>query len=315
MNATVNAVRIDELAYGVGMTPRRLAYAARHADRDHRPVIISAGSHTRTLLIPTDQLKSIQSALLRTWLANLPLSPAVHSCKRRGAVSHARCHLNRAYVVANDIVHCFPNVHASAVSAALEERGFAATTASLVARLCTARNELPQGAPTSPMLLNLVLSELDARLAKTASEHNATYTRYADDLVFSSDEELTWVNPIVGRVAADHKLGLNLAKQRSWGPGEPATITGIVLTASLQPEASFVEELTRELLRAQRSGTAIDARRLRSQIAWVQQLNPKLGAILVGRFLRIRSRPVNGSHPQLISGRTPLIPTGQYRSN
>ncbi|MCH8042575.1 MAG: RNA-directed DNA polymerase [Planctomycetes bacterium] len=81
--------------------------------------------------------------------------------------------------------------------------GWNRPAAKLLVKLCTWQGALPQGAPTSPRLSNLVNYRLDARLAGLAARHGATYTRYADDLTFSFAED---DRDSVGRVRCAARL-------------------------------------------------------------------------------------------------------------
>src|SRR5262245_23667232 len=84
-----------------------------------------------------------------------------------------------------DLKNFFESTHTTRVEAYFQSIGWDARASRELIRICTYGNGLPQGAPTSPRLSNLVNYHLDKRLEGLAQKHYATYTRYADDLTFS----------------------------------------------------------------------------------------------------------------------------------
>lgn len=90
----------------------------------------------------------------------------------------------------------------------------AAPAASVMAQICTIDNSLPQGASTSPIISNFIASGLDKKLVNLAKKHKLTYTRYADDITFSTSQtkfpkEIAYydgVNPVTGNVFVGNEL-------------------------------------------------------------------------------------------------------------
>ena len=103
-------------------------------------------------------------------------------------MTNALPHAGRAVVIRMDIVDFFGTTSERRVRRLFRVLGWDAETAALLTRLTTDGGALPQGAPTSPRLANLVNVRLDARLAALAVRLGGTYTRYADDLTFSFAE-------------------------------------------------------------------------------------------------------------------------------
>jgi RNA-directed DNA polymerase len=92
---------------------------------------------------------------------------------------------------------------------------------------------LPQGAPSSPRLANLVCFRMDRRLAQFAERRGIVYTRYADDLSFSSScvRVLARARPFISHIVHDAGFRLNRRKSRLVGPRSRKTITGLVLAS------------------------------------------------------------------------------------
>ncbi|MCC6699847.1 MAG: RNA-directed DNA polymerase [Candidatus Hydrogenedentes bacterium] len=144
----------------------------------------------RYISAPNPELKEIQRRILRRVLGRLRVHPSVTGFERGySIVSNAACHVGRAVVLQMDIQFFFPSTTAKRVEAYFRKIGWNREAAALLVRLCTHKSALPQGAPTSPRLSNLVNFEMDARLNGLAGKHGAIYTRYADDMTFSFAED------------------------------------------------------------------------------------------------------------------------------
>lgn len=140
----------------------------------------------RTICAPSEELKQIQRTLLNRLLKRLPSHPSATGFEKdRSIVSNAAVHVGAQVVLRMDIKDFFNSTEADRVRAYFYGIGWGQEVANLLIRLCTYNGSLPQGAPTSPRLSNLVNYELDARLDGWARRIGAVYTRYADDITFS----------------------------------------------------------------------------------------------------------------------------------
>lgn len=178
--ADILQVEVGELA-AVRMGPRY----------HYRPAVIAKpDGRRRRLLAPSPGLKTLQRRLLDRYLSHLP----VHECAtafRPGssAVENARAHARNWLIATVDLRDFFESTRAARVRAFFVRHGWRGEGLQALMRLCAFRNGLPQGAPTSPCLSNLVNVSLDQRLHALARRSGATYTRYADDLAFSWDAD------------------------------------------------------------------------------------------------------------------------------
>ena len=140
----------------------------------------------RMIEAPGEKLKTLQRRVLRRLLNPLPIHPAATGfAPGRSIVDNARPHVGRGVVINLDLADFFPSITAERIAQSFRGLGWGAEAAGIVSRLCTNEGHLPQGAPTSPALSNLVCRKLDARLAALAQKHGGHYTRYADDFTFS----------------------------------------------------------------------------------------------------------------------------------
>ena len=118
---------------------------------------------------------------------------AAHGFKRkRSIITNARQHRHRRYVFNIDLEEFFPSIHFGRVRGFLiKNRDFELheDVATVIAQIACHENSLPQGSPCSPVLSNLVAHLLDIRLVSLASAAGCTYSRYADDITFSTNKK------------------------------------------------------------------------------------------------------------------------------
>ncbi|MFE8064733.1 reverse transcriptase domain-containing protein [Priestia aryabhattai] len=149
------------------------------------------GGGTRQILAPNDSLRILQQKL--NYIMSLIYKPkfAIHGyVKGRSIVSNAKQHLNKNYILNFDIEDFFPSINFGRVRGVLKSFfGIGKDAATIIANICCYNNLLPQGAPTSPILSNMICFQLDKEMQLIAKQHSCVYTRYADDLTFSTTKK------------------------------------------------------------------------------------------------------------------------------
>lgn len=187
----------------------------------------------RVISQPNKELKAIQGWILRNILADLKLSAA---CKgfTKGATTrdNASVHIGAAVILNMDIEDFFPNINRNRVVQVFRLIGYESQAAYILGSLCCYKGALPQGAPTSPMLSNLVCYRLDARIMGFVGRHGVSYSRYADDLTFScrSYAGIQKTRKFIKRIVENEGFALNDAKTRIAGPRRQHRVTGLVIS-------------------------------------------------------------------------------------
>ncbi|MDJ0394386.1 reverse transcriptase family protein [Rhodococcus sp. G-MC3] len=202
--------------------------------RHYRTAAIPKRSGARLLEVPKPRLREIQRKILRRILDQVPAHRAAHGfVKGRSPRTFGIPHAGRDVVITVDLKDFFPSIGISRVVAIFDALGYPRTVAWNLAYLCTTTTpaaglsglpyphtsllrtrHLPQGAPTSPALANLVALHLDIRLSGLAVSMGMRYSRYADDLAFSGSgdaDRLLWA---VGQIVRDEGFSLNRRKTR-----------------------------------------------------------------------------------------------------
>lgn len=260
---------------------RFLAFARRVSRISHyrRFAMPKKTGGERIISAPMPRLKRAQYWVLDNVLARAPLHPAAHGfVPRRSIVSNAAPHVGRAVVVNVDLKDFFPSIDLARVRGVFKQLGYGGQVATTLALLCTeAATEqvsidgetfhvasgprvLPQGAPSSPALTNILCRRLDARLLGAAAKLGFTYTRYADDLTFSGDEsarklagKLLWR---VRRIVVDEGFTPHPRKQQVMAASSRQSVTGIVVNAKPSIERATLRRFRAVLFQVEKDGPA-----------------------------------------------------------
>lgn len=201
---------------------------------------------------PLPSLKEIQRWILDNILvpaSSFMVSPVAKAfMPGKSLRENARFHRGREKVVALDIHDFFPSIGFGAVFGVFEDMGYNKAVAVMLARLCTYHKCLPQGAPTSPMLSNMVFKRSDDYIFHYCRKRGIQYTRYADDLTFSGDNIYT--NHLVSYVKmllSPRHFVLNEEKTKVMTQGRRQNVTGVVVNVSLQVPRAYRDKVRQEV--------------------------------------------------------------------
>ncbi|MCH7916630.1 MAG: RNA-directed DNA polymerase [Planctomycetes bacterium] len=144
---------------------------------------------TRQIDAPYDVLKGVQAWILRYILEPVALPPVATAFRRRKNLrDNVVPHQGHQFILCIDLEDFFPSIGANKVFSVFRSLGYTNFVSHLLTSLCTYQDRLPQGGVTSPILSNITCKRLDNRFSGYASRLFVSYTRYADDLTFSSNE-------------------------------------------------------------------------------------------------------------------------------
>ncbi len=282
----------------------------------------------RLIEAPKPRLKTMQRKILRDIVGRVPAHPAAHGfVVGRSCRSGATLHTGAAVVVCLDLADFFLTTPVGRVLALFRSLGYPDGAARALAGLCltatpasvldrvprTSRHtraamagygepHLPQGAPTSPALANLVAWRLDVRLAGLARSFSATYSRYADDLTFSGDDGFAPMTgsliAAVAAIVADEGYALNERKTRVMTRSRRQQVTGIVVNDRLNVARDSYDRLKAILHNCRRNGLEAENRdghpdfraHLEGRVGWVESLNAARGRRLRGLLEAIDGR-------------------------
>lgn len=207
----------------------------------------------RVIQTPIESLKYLQRWILINIIDSLPTHESCHGFEKgKSILSNAKNHLNSAAILKMDLLRFYDTINERRVYGLFKNLGYHPNLAVSLAKICTITpdnlfissfkdNELllkkkirksigilPQGAPTSPKLANLLCISMDNRLNKLSQKYELKYSRYADDITFSGDlENIEIIKKIIPRIIVDESFFINHTKTKIIKRGHSFMVTGL----------------------------------------------------------------------------------------
>jgi RNA-directed DNA polymerase len=240
-------------------------YAVRHRNPYGAFVVRKrSGAGSRIIEEPQAGLKIMQQKLLQVLDAVYEAPDEVHGFVRgRSIATNAFAHERAQEILNVDLSDFFGSVNFGRVRGLWRAEPYSLShdAATVIAQLTTHDNHLPQGAPTSPILANMVARSLDRRMRRLATRRRLTYTRYADDLTFSGQHiPRAWCDGEIGSHPADVDVGgellaairesgfeVNDSKTRVMRNGQRKLVTGLLVNEAVNVPKSFVRKIRARL--------------------------------------------------------------------
>ncbi|MGG7145705.1 retron St85 family RNA-directed DNA polymerase [Clostridium butyricum] len=209
----------------------------------------------RKISEPLPSLKEIQYWILNEILNKIKVSKYAKAyIKGRSIKENARFHRNQKVVATLDIKDYFPSISVFKIIEVFEDIGYSKSVSVMLANLCCLNNSLPQGAPTSAALSNIVMKDIDDLIVKYTNLHKIRYTRYADDLTFSGDFNFEELLRYVKKLFKKNGFKINSKKTRRFYRDQRQIVTGIVTNEKLQAPKEIRRNLRRDMYYIQKYG-------------------------------------------------------------
>ena len=204
LQALRDAKKLEDVAKLVGFTPSGLSFVLYKLPNSKKYTsfeIPKRDGNKRQIKAPEASLSLLQrrlATLLTECLEELgkaapPRRTLAHGFEKgRSIITNAQLHKRRRYVFNLDLADFFPSINFGRVRGFfIKDKHFSLQppAATVLAQIACFENELPQGSPCSPVISNLIGHVLDGRLARFAKTHKCTYSRYADDITFSTSRK------------------------------------------------------------------------------------------------------------------------------
>lgn len=272
--AAAMGISVGELRW---LTFGRKVSKTTHYQRFHLP---KKSGGLRLISAPMPRLKEMQSWVLRTILEPVPLHGAACGFRRGlSIVDNARPHVGAEIVVNIDLKDFFPTLTYPRVKGAFRKLGYSGQVATLLALLTTepemvqvaldgqtywmaqGERHLPQGAPSSPALTNIICRGLDAALHGRAEALGWAYSRYADDMTFSARGEeararLGSLLTTVAKLVGDHGFTIHPDKTKILRKNSRQEVTGIVVNEKLSLDRKTMRRFRAVMFQVEQDGPA-----------------------------------------------------------
>lgn len=228
---------VDDLSHSLRLPKEVISKFSFNNDRYyHRIEMEKKSGGIRHIESPLKELKAIQRWVLRYILDKLsPSSYAKGFVRKKSILDNAKPHEGNQYVLNLDLKDFFTTVQASHIYTLFKNIGYNNNIAFILTSFCTKSGYLPQGAPTSPALSNLVCLRLDHRISTYCKKRALTYTRYADDLCISGNKILILqkASYLIKDIICDEGFTINAKKEKFLGPKVRREVTGLTVTPKI----------------------------------------------------------------------------------
>lgn len=232
---------------------KHICESSRH-DFYKRFKLMKKSGGFRVIQTPQNELKYLQNWILKNILEKIPSHSSCKGFDKNTSIKqNAEIHLHSECILKIDLLRFFDSINEKRVYGVFKSLGYQKNLCVYLAKICTieqsesyykhfkknelklrnymlSKNEgiLPQGAPTSPKLSNLILRRLDKRLTNLCSKHNIKYSRYADDLTFSGKKDLLInLKKVIYKIIFDENLFVNFGKTKLITRGNSFLVTGL----------------------------------------------------------------------------------------
>ena len=206
----------------------------------------------RKIQSPAYDLKKLQQTIagaLSEYYATI-IPNEVHGAKTHvdnpvsNIITNATPHLNKRYLMNIDLNEFYPSIKSSRVYEMFKSNNFLDETASCLTLLTTYQKKLPTGSSCSPVIANLICVDLDNKICSFCDTHQITYTRYVDDLTFSSDSKFSKNNiESIKSIIEQFGFTINDSKFRVSGPNGAKYVTGIKVNEKLNIDRKYIRNI------------------------------------------------------------------------
>ena len=248
---------LSSLEQDLGISAKTLYAVSNNLGKHYRKVSLPKKSGGfRNLSVPDEVLKSIQKRIVDLLLIHMLVSRYAKAYRfGSSTLRNAKHHVGNRVVLKLDILHFFDSIRYSTVKDnVFPEEIYAEPLRILLTMLCYHKDALPQGAPSSPAITNIILYEFDEQVGQWCQDRGIAYTRYCDDMTFSGDFDPAEVIRFVRLELKKMGFLLNEQKTRIQRPGQQQTVTGIVVNEKLSIPADYRRKLWQELYYCRKFG-------------------------------------------------------------
>lgn len=271
----------------------------------------------RIIYSPNERLKYLQRKIALLLSQIYRVRHPVHGFVANKSVkTNALSHIRKRYILNVDLKDFFPSITEKRVTGVLMSLGIDDRVSRIIGRLCCYNGYLPQGAPTSPVLSNMICFRMDKDFLSIAKSLRCIYTRYADDITFSSHQPMTalfedlvprlghfnpnLLMPAFRSIVATNGFIINPNKAHYADRHSRRMVTGIKINELLNVDRRYVRniraalysvetlglEAAQEKFRNKHRGTADLGQHLQGKIAWLRHIKGQSDSVF--RSIAIR---------------------------
>lgn len=241
---------LSSIEKDLGFSAKTLYGLSNSLDKHYHTVYLpkSDGSK-RKLSVPDLILKLVQKSIADNILIQYPISKYAKAYKPGSSIQkNARPHVGKKKILKLDIEGFFDHILYSRVKdTVFYEEKYSESIRILLTMLCYYNDSLPQGAPTSPAITNIIMYDFDETVGAFCNEKNIAYTRYCDDMTFSGDFDEKEIISFVKNVLFKFGLHLNNRKTAVVPATKRQCVTGIVVNEKMNITKDYRKKVRQEV--------------------------------------------------------------------
>ncbi len=235
----------------------------------------------RNINAPRNDLKKLQKKLLNNFFNEEPISPSAFGwIKGKSRIDCVLRHLNKRFIYTADLSNCFPSIHSTRIyKLLLYKMHCSPNVAKCITRLTTYNYQLPQGAPTSPAIVNILLRDFDNEMSSFWKKRKANYSRFGDDMIVSSNTQITNFEGIIKKLTKKYGLNTNPKKFKTMTTYKRQAALGITINHKINIPREQLTKIKSILFKAK--NTPLEKLNLEN--------HPNFQAYLLGKITEIKS--------------------------
>ncbi len=235
----------------------------------------------RTIYAPSPLLKMVQRRILENILNYKAISKYAKAYKEGIHLQdNATSHVNKKMILKLDIIDFFDSIGFYEVyKNCFNEVYFPKEVGHLLTYICTYESRLPQGAPTSSYISNLVMKEFDEELGSWCQERKINYTRYSDDMTFSGDFNPRQIISKVRKMLYKLNLKINNKKIHVISSSQQQNVTGLVVNKKVNVPRKYRNKIRQEIYFIEKYGLESHLSKINYQFTTNKYLNSLYGKI------------------------------------
>lgn len=272
---TSDIKKMNKILYGI----------SNNIDLNYEEIIIKKkNKNLRYLKEPSPILKSIQKRILKNVLEEKMISKCAYAYKKGlSTILNAKNHVGRKVILKLDIENFFDNINFYKVyNSCFNESLYPKKLGMLLTNLCVYNDMLPQGAPTSGYISNIVLRDFDCNIDAYCKDKNINYTRYSDDMTFSGDFNIKEIISLVNKLLYKNGFRLNKKKIKVVKQSTRQQVTGIVVNRKTNVRKSYKRKIRQEMYYIKKYGINSHLKRIRvkDKELYLRELLGKINFVL-----------------------------------
>lgn len=256
---------LSSIEKDLGFSAKTLYGLSNSLEKHYHTVYLpkSDGSK-RKLSVPDLILKPVQKSIADNILIQYPISKYAKAYKPGSSIQkNARPHVGKKKILKLDIEGFFDHILYSRVKdTVFYEEKYSEAIRILLTMLCYYNDSLPQGAPTSPAITNIIMYDFDETVGAFCNEKNIAYTRYCDDMTFSGEFDEKEIISFVKNVLFKFGLHLNNRKTAVISASKRQVVTGIVVNEKMNVTKDYKKTIRQEIYYIKKFGLDEHLKRL-----------------------------------------------------